>query len=136
MQTHTDSPPEPVPLGADGPRRRVVVGVDGSVGARAALVGMAARIRELLTEVRSDPAVRGVPGAGAVDAQVLAVQGAAAQVLVDAAGGAELLVVGSRGRGAVRSALLGSVALHCVTHAPCPVLVVHGQQRPPRRVGS
>lgn len=38
---------------------------------------------------------------------------------------ADLLVVGSRGRGAVRSALLGSVALHCVMGSRCPVVVVH-----------
>jgi nucleotide-binding universal stress UspA family protein len=36
---------------------------------------------------------------------------------------ADLLVVGSRGRGAARSALLGSVSAHLVDHAPCPVLV-------------
>jgi hypothetical protein len=26
--------------------------------------------------------------------------------------------------------LLGSVALHCVVHAPCPVTVVHPEDRP------
>ena len=31
----------------------------------------------------------------------------------------------STGRGAMRGLLLGSVALHCVMHAPCPVMVVH-----------
>ncbi|MEO8247113.1 MAG: universal stress protein [Chloroflexota bacterium] len=36
---------------------------------------------------------------------------------------ADLLVVGSRGLGAARSALLGSVSAHLVDHAPCPVLV-------------
>jgi nucleotide-binding universal stress UspA family protein len=51
-------------------------------------------------------------------------EGPAAQVLVDASAGADLLVVGSRGRGAMRSSLLGSVALHCATHAACPVVVV------------
>ncbi|WP_233498881.1 universal stress protein [Blastococcus sp. TF02A-26] len=55
-------------------------------------------------------------------------QGAPSDVLVQRARGAALLVVGSRGRGAVRAALLGSVALHCVMHAPCPVLVVHPER--------
>jgi nucleotide-binding universal stress UspA family protein len=45
--------------------------------------------------------------------------------LVRRAADAGLLVIGSRGRGATRSALLGSVALSCVTRAVCPVVVVH-----------
>jgi nucleotide-binding universal stress UspA family protein len=36
---------------------------------------------------------------------------------------ADLVVVGSRGRGAAASALFGSVSAHLVDHAPCPVLV-------------
>lgn len=36
---------------------------------------------------------------------------------------ADLVVVGSRGYGPVRSVLAGSVAAHLVDHAPCPVLV-------------
>jgi nucleotide-binding universal stress UspA family protein len=53
------------------------------------------------------------------------VEGAAGEVLVAHARGADLLVVGSRGRGAIRGLLLGSVALHCAMHAPGPVMVVH-----------
>ncbi|MDD7933219.1 universal stress protein [Actinomycetospora straminea] len=51
-------------------------------------------------------------------------RGDAADVLVRAAAGADELVVGHRGRGAVASALLGSVGWGCVRHAPCPVRVV------------
>lgn len=38
--------------------------------------------------------------------------------------GADLLVVGSHGRTGLTKLLLGSVASHVVTHAPCSVLVV------------
>ena len=42
---------------------------------------------------------------------------------------AELLVVGSRGRGTVRAALLGSTCHALVTDAPCPVVVVQDTDR-------
>lgn len=64
---------------------------------------------------------------GQVPITIEARDGRAGEVLVDAAEGADLLVVGHRGRGAVSSALLGSVGLHCLLHARCPVTVV-----PPR----
>ncbi len=38
--------------------------------------------------------------------------------------GAGLLVVGSRGRGAVKSAVLGSVSTELIASSPCPVVVV------------
>jgi nucleotide-binding universal stress UspA family protein len=40
--------------------------------------------------------------------------------------GVDVVVVGSRGRGAIRRALLGSVSTYVVHNAPCPVLVVRG----------
>ena len=60
--------------------------------------------------------------------------GRAGEVLIEAAEGADLLVVGHRGRGSVASRLLGSVGLHCVLHASCPITVVPtpAQVEPPR----
>jgi nucleotide-binding universal stress UspA family protein len=49
-----------------------------------------------------------------------------AQALIDASTEADLLVVGHRGHGAFTGMLLGSVGIHCVTHASCPVVVVRG----------
>jgi nucleotide-binding universal stress UspA family protein len=161
----TGTTEEPGPS-ADRGRPRVVVGVDGSPGARTALVlaldeaarrgadldvvaaypvtlvwtggtpldvpdvdavraDTERRAQELLDEVVRDEFPAGVPGP-AVDARVLAAEGRPVPVLLSAAEGADLLVLGSRGRGGMRSALLGSVALHCLSHAPCPVLIAHG----------
>lgn len=38
---------------------------------------------------------------------------------------ASVLVMGSRGRGGLRRAVLGSVSDHVVRHAPCPVLIAN-----------
>lgn len=158
----------------DDPHGRIVVGIDGSDTARAALrtafleaarrgadldvvatypdvliwtggapvavpdqrgarTDTAARTRTTVEEVRSELLLEDVAGLGDVRVRRIVESGGPAPALVGRAEGAELLVVGSRGRGAMASALLGSVALHCVTEAPCPVLVVHGepQVRPP-----
>ena len=52
--------------------------------------------------------------------------GHAAEVLIEASKEADLLVVGRRGHRAFAGMLLGSVSLHCVTGAFCPVVVVRG----------
>jgi nucleotide-binding universal stress UspA family protein len=142
-------------------RSRIVVGVDGSDGSRAALEfamdeaarrGSGVRVvwaipetgywaaaygmtpalagelgrdlekagREMVEAVVAD---RGEALAG-VPVDVLAVSGPAAAVLVGQAAEADLLVVGHRGLGGLGSAVLGSVGLQCVLHAPTPVTVV------------
>jgi nucleotide-binding universal stress UspA family protein len=65
-----------------------------------------------------------VAGADAVDARADAVMGAPGEVLVDVAGDASLIVVGTRGAGALSRAVLGSVSAAVLHHARCPVAVV------------
>jgi nucleotide-binding universal stress UspA family protein len=52
-------------------------------------------------------------------------QGCARTALLDAASEAQLLVVGTRGRGGVDGMTLGSVSAALLQHAPCPVGIVH-----------
>ena len=71
------------------------------------------------------------PDTGAITSRV--VRGRPAEVLVAAAVGADLLVVGSRGHGAMAGMLLGSVSEYVVAHAPCPVLVIRSGEFGPVR---
>ena len=87
--------------------------------------GMRAAARLQLEEVR-----RARPELSVVPVTVEATTGAPGPVLVDVARGADLLVLGHRGRGAVRSALLGSVGLHCALHATCPTTIVRSAAVP------
>ncbi|MCB5180855.1 universal stress protein [Streptomyces antimicrobicus] len=75
--------------------------------------------RRLVDEVRS---VLGDQGASRVHEKL--VHGHPVEVLVDASQGADMLVVGSRGRGGFRRALLGSVSQQVSLHSACPVTIV------------
>src|SRR3982074_149363 len=44
-------------------------------------------------------------------------------------GGHDLIAMGSRGRGAIRAALLGSASPYVLNHSPVPVLIVHATER-------
>lgn len=159
--------------------RRVVVGVDGSPGCRAALLralavaagqdtvvevitsyampvfwsgdypvdppapstlrsDTEARTEAFIDEVRRSPSAVRIPGADTVPLRLTVSAHPAVEALLERARETDILVVGSRGRGARRSALLGSVALDCVTQAVGAVLVVHAQippaEAPPRVV--
>ena len=89
--------------------------------------------RKLLTEQ-----VELVEEAGGAVAEAHLVRGRPADAVIDQGEevGADLIVVGSRGLGAVGRLLVGSVSEGIVHQAPCPVLVVRGGQGawPPERV--
>ena len=72
-------------------------------------------------------AVAAVPGAPSVAVKTHVLEGYPARLLTEWAVGADLLVVGSRGHGTLAGMLLGSVGLHCASHAPCPVVIVRDQ---------
>jgi nucleotide-binding universal stress UspA family protein len=134
----------------------IVVGVDGSesskdalrwAGRQADLTGAALHVVAawqfpidwgwLMTNVESfDPkgqtlralqaTVDDVLGSDA-DVRLLVVEDKPASALVNAAKEAELLVVGSRGRGQSPDRIIGSVSEHCFHQATCPVVVVRHQ---------
>ena len=142
---------------------RIVVGVEGSDGSRAALrwALREASLRKATVEVVTAyvfpnapiyPEVSYVPveqpalvqqitdmqeaaiaaeqettGVGTeVEVKRHMLPGPAPGTLVRAAEGADLLVVGSRGRGGFLGLMLGSVSNYVTHHAPCPVVVVRG----------
>ena len=64
------------------------------------------------------------PGSLPPSVTVQAVTGLPAEALLQAAAGADMLVVGSRGAGGFKRLLLGSVSTQVTHHAHCPVVVI------------
>jgi nucleotide-binding universal stress UspA family protein len=138
--------------------KRIVVGTDGSEGARRALDWAAAEAAQwdaqvvvvqaweftpliVATDAPIDLAELRQNTEDALDAQVSEVFGdragsveqrvveeLPANAILDAAADADLVVIGSRGRGGLKGLLLGSVSQKVVHHAPCPVVVVPGDR--------
>jgi nucleotide-binding universal stress UspA family protein len=69
---------------------------------------------------------KGVAGCGDVTVDAGLVAGSAAASLIREAAAAQLLVVGARGHEGLAELLLGSTSHRCAHHAPCPVVVIHG----------
>lgn len=65
-----------------------------------------------------------VPG---VDVHLTPVRRSAAHALIDASTDAEIVIVGSRGRGGFTELVLGSTADQVVRHAHCPVTVIRSR---------
>jgi nucleotide-binding universal stress UspA family protein len=141
----------------DDETRRIVVGVDGFESSKAALrwairqAKLTGAVVEAVTAWHVPMGTGWLPTADMPDYQedaftVLAeaidemctvdpdvqvcprvVEGRAGPVLVDAADGADLLVVGSMGHRVLAEALLGSVGQYCANNASCPVVIMRGK---------
>lgn len=85
------------------------------------------QIRQQMEELLAETVAAAASG---TDLEQRVCEGHPAQVLLDQAKDADLLVVGARGHAVVSGMFLGSVSVRCVTHATCPVVVVRGENRP------
>jgi nucleotide-binding universal stress UspA family protein len=87
------------------------------------------RHAEQLGREMLDGEVKRVRSAGGTVARSHLMMGEVAREIVHLAEdlGVGLIVIGSRGRGGIRRALMGSVSNSVIRHAHCPVLVVRGK---------
>jgi len=132
--------------------KRIVVGVDGSEHGNAALQWAVAEAvihgaeivavfawqmpligipgafdrdeMERLCQVFVEEAVAAVIDVSPVSITKLVAQGDVSASLIEAARDAEMLVLGSRGRGGFVGLKLGSVSQQCAQWAACPVVIV------------
>jgi len=152
--THAPCPMAVVPARSDIPGGRVVVGVDGSAASAEALPWAAREAS--LRWARLHVVHAWMPSVGSTDASEQAsralleamvdglgderdsglpepmlqsMAGPAVEALMQCAAQAELLVLGARGLGGLRGALLGSVSRHCAHQPACPTVIVRGVSR-------
>ncbi|EFC83647.1 universal stress protein [Parafrankia sp. EUN1f] len=76
-------------------------------------------------QLLKDVATADLDDESTVQVSLDAVDDSASHALLQAAEQAQLLVVGTRGRGGFAELVLGSTAHQCVLHAACPVAVIH-----------
>jgi nucleotide-binding universal stress UspA family protein len=142
---------------AGGRRRRIVVGVDGSQGSVRAVEWAAAEagrggaeleihtayspgyvfvtaedVRQAMHQVVHEATEVAAAIAPGVPVRGVAHEATPARSLIEASRGADLLVVGSRGRGGFAGLLLGSVSQQCSLHAHCTTVIV---RTPPAQPG-
>ena len=107
---HSWSPPlSALPFGAT-----LVIPVDEGAIDAAARASVDELVDAALAEMDSRPP----------EVQSTILPGGPATTLVEVSEGADMLVVGSHGRSGLSRLMLGSVAMACVNHATCPVVVV------------
>lgn len=107
-------------------------GVDYPAGTLLAdtMEGVVRKEQELAQTALDESRAR-VEGGDAVQATAVATMGAPSQVLLKTAQDADLVVVGSRGAGALSRAVLGSVSSSVLHHATLPVVVVPEEAHAP-----
>lgn len=110
------------------PPATALIGADGGVAATLA------RAAESETETLLRDAARRVPDGVSITTLQSRDPVRPALIRQIISGRHDLVIMGSRGRGALRSAVLGSVSHHVLHHSPVPVLVVHAH--PERRLES
>lgn len=130
--------------------RPVVVGSDGSPGSQAAVqfafeeAGLRETCLVAVCALADGPGQLGGSGRLKTDFQQIMSQeqpahpdvavnqqvceGTARTTLLQAARDAQLLVLGARGRGGIPGMPLGSASVTLLSHAPCPVAIVHADE--------